>query len=105
MINKFRAWDGERMIAPYEVDEYPILTLTTNYWASVMPYINVNDIDGQEIYLNDIIELDHGHRGVVKFENGYFYHTAKTEIMGMTYWNKKIGNIFENPELLYNEEN
>lgn len=64
-----------------------------------LQYVGVKDIDGKEIYEGDIIELADGNKGVVKFEDGHFFHTAKTSINGLLYWYKVIGNIYENSEL------
>jgi hypothetical protein len=69
----------------------------------VQQYIGVKDITGRDIYEGDIIQLADGNRGVVKFEKGYFYHTAKTENFGLLYWNEVVGNIFENTGLLFDE--
>jgi len=73
--------------------------------AEVIPetvgqYVGLKDKNDREIYEGDIIQLADGNKGVVMFESGKFFHTAKTEVMGLLYWNEVIGNIYENPELL-----
>jgi hypothetical protein len=116
---KFRAWDSfaEKMIQPcgYCPPNFPSCgesVIIFNAFGvpeihecmgryKVMQFIGIKDIiNGKDIYKNDIIELADGSRGVVKFENGSFFHTATTSINGLLYWNKVIGNIYKNPELL-----
>jgi len=65
-----------------------------------MQFIGIKDVkNGEKIFVGDIIRLADGNKGVVMFENGHYFHTAESEISGMTYWYEKIGNIYENPEL------
>ena len=92
------SWDDpeEALEEPYEWQTAP----TYNGRLIWLQYIGVKDINGKEIYEGDIIELSDGNRGVVKFENGSFFHTATSPINGLLYWNKVIGNIYENAELL-----
>lgn len=66
----------------------------------IMQFTGILDKNGYEIYEGDIIRLGDYNIGIVKFKDGHYYHTAETEVMGMTYWNEVIGNIYQNPELL-----
>lgn len=110
---EFRFWDKERkkMIYPCPANLFPALSMTGEQLiipascgymgidAVVMLYSGRKDANGTKIYRDDIIQLADGSIGIVRFEKGIFYHTAHSEISGMTYWHKVIGNIHENPEL------
>jgi hypothetical protein len=74
----------------------------------LMQFIGVFDPSGKKIYKGDVIDTPNG-RGIVKEAeegiSGYcidFIHPPDPmmEITGCRYWNKIIGNIYENPELL-----
>jgi uncharacterized phage protein (TIGR01671 family) len=111
---KFRVWDGFKMYYPsYDFqlsncDSMGLSCVTQGLKdciyieddAVIMQYTGLQDSQDKEVYEGDIIELADGNKGVVKFsEYGCYYHTAKTELIGLLYWNKVVGNIYENPEL------
>jgi len=113
MKKKFRLWDT---LGKVFILESPYLTYAvglngyvyegrSDYYFKdnkyvIQQFIGILDKNGKEIYEGDIIELDDGNRGEVKFEGGSFYHTAKTPLMALVYWNEVIGNVFEHPERL-----
>ena len=112
---KFRVWDNlkkewvsNKSIWRMKTDPNGIGEIEPNafYWKqhpqglTIQQFTGLIDKNEKEIYEGDIIEMSDGSVGVVKFDKGYFFHTGKSEIMGMLYWDTIIGNIFENPELL-----
>ena len=78
--------------------------------AHLMQYTGLKDKNGKEIYEGDILQRNNGSKYVVVFENGCFKLKPigkHSEISTIAYAKheplKIIGNIYENPELL--EEN
>lgn len=123
---KFRAWDGKRMLNRtlfdrnwYASEDEMVRVAMPNdirTMKSIMQYISVKDRDKQDIYEDDILENNKGHRfvvgfggiafnykGITPFANGrveFSFDTITsshvTEMLEM----KVIGNKHENPELL-----
>lgn len=82
-------------------------SLPTNVEYILMQYTGLKDKDGKEIYEGDVVKVgDSGKIASVTFIDGCF----RTVIDGSKYrldgWNGflKIGNIYENPELIENPE-
>lgn len=71
----------------------------------LLSYIGIKDLHGEKIFVGDIIKQANW-IGIVKFNLGVFYYELSKPvnpmlyIKGATYWDTKIGNIYENPELL-----
>ena len=126
---KFRAWDKDKKWMVYDVqDAYDGLWSERNsdeindYYGYVstfqsftdeesfnfMQYTGLKDKNGVEVYFNDIVEDGYGHRYEVVFEgdclrcNGLRRirggHKPKNRWFGIDL--KIIGNRYENPELL-----
>lgn len=104
---KFRAWAGKSMVEDYGNTQYVEYYGWDNKYFKVMQYTGLKDNNGKDIYEDDIVVFDAMTidpqmrlQGVVKFEDGRFFHTA-TMNNSSVYWNVEvIGNIHENPELL-----
>lgn len=120
---KFRAWDKEDEVmidwfwlssegdlyeTPVTVYNTPHLELERNDDLIAMQYAGKKDKNGVEVYFNDIVEDEYGHRYEVVFEgdclrcNGVRRikggHKPKNRWFGIDL--KIIGNRYENPELL-----
>lgn len=76
-------------------------------------YIGVDDIDGEPMYRGDIVLTPHGHIRVIEHDGGAFHARVPEYEKGrptfpVHFWSlqpqanrpRKIGNIYENPEML-----
>ncbi len=133
MIPKFRAWDirNKRWMTPeieneeeseirlnlwgnvlfrlpwYEQSEGSIVTVYANDVFKIMQYTGLKDKNGAEVYFNDIVEDEYGHRYEVVFEGDCLRCNGIRRIRGgykpKNRWFdrdlKIIGNIYENSEL------
>lgn len=111
---KFRVWDEytKKMIGPFSLGS----GFCAQYGGSdlIMEYTGLKDVNDIEIYEGDILKCYYTlgdskcvHIGIVKYDdlNTHFYsHSINNEISrSMSGINDKIermGNIYENPELL-----
>lgn len=129
---KFRAWDKTMNMMIYqddtkfefrltgkgvEVDDLTFVDTVFNEKhedidCEVMQYTGLKDKNGLEVYFNDVAEDEYGHRYEVVFEgdclrcNGIRKirggHKPKNRRFGIDL--EIIGNRFENPKLLEEEE-
>jgi len=130
MINlEYRVWNGSEMIYDITVGKFGVFyaginsndsssltPFTTKYpeKTPVMMFTGLLDINGEKMYGKDIIETAEGLIGVIEwceelacFEiqihdkgNTYIATVYSTQKDGRNANRKKIGNIYENPELL-----
>lgn len=119
MIPKFRAWSNysKTIHEVWEIDFPTEEVLLSDDWDGagadfrdvvLMQSTGLKDKNGAEVYFNDIVEDEYGHRYEVVFEgdclrcNGVRKirggHKPKNRGFGRGL--KIIGNIYENPELL-----
>lgn len=131
MIPEFRAWDNRRnkiindvsivgchIIFKHSPSGYNMMELNVEDYADnydenykIMQYTGLKDKNGVEVYFNDVAEDEYGHRYEVVFEgdclrcNGIRRtrggHKPKNRWFGRGL--KIIGNRYENPELLEEE--
>jgi len=112
---KFRAWDGEQMIAPcnlWDRDDSPIEWLNNLPYPDsiLMQYTGLKDKNGKEIYERDLFWWNWLGSPIlreVEFHNGCFIGRDIEHIVPMEHLGdfplkeiEVIGNIYENPELL-----
>ena len=120
MKPKFRAWDTHEEVinrVDYIDFAHGVIGLSNEnvrdyeqpiHRVKLMQYTGLKDKKGVEVYFNDIVEDEYGHRYEVVFEgdclrcNGIRRirggHKPKNRWFGIDL--KIIGNIYENPELL-----
>ena len=132
---KFRAYDrideriyydvipfGEFVVLKYsqagyemldiEIEDYDLIYSEDFSDYEIMQYTGLKDKNGLEVYFNDVVEDEYGHRYEVVFEgdclrcNGIRKirggHKPKNRWFGIDL--EIIGNRFENPKLLEEEE-
>ncbi|MFK5685357.1 YopX family protein [Lactiplantibacillus plantarum] len=126
---KFRAWDKENGFYLYNVqDAYDTLggfvkyddgddadydedcfgSFLDNKRYVVEQYTGLKDVNGNEIYVGDILE-NRKYRSIVKFASGKFLADVvgtinRFDLIGETHGSKVIGNVHNNPELLEEEK-
>lgn len=120
---KFRSWVKGESKMIYDFDELPNNALSETDEYILMQYTGLKDKNGKEIYEGDILESKYGGIGVVKYHKnwGAFYYSMVTgtdeyrQIVPMMSSDpfsgfdavkkqyEKVGNIYENPELLPKE--
>lgn len=105
---KFRAWNKERK----RFDYYDLIKDDTSYFGDcvggyrhkhqyiLMQYTGLHDKNGKEIYEGDILKASWGYQGEVKFD-WFIYANLECTIADDV---EVIGNIYENPELLKENE-
>jgi hypothetical protein len=110
---KFRAWDKQKKQMINDIT-HPIWANSFPNEIDVMQFIGLVDKNGKEIYEGDIIqnqnsEVNYEVKQSDKFQTGFDPFTGESECCGCSpkVWVedcKIIGNIYENPELLRNED-
>jgi len=117
MIPKYRAWDyDEKRMHDVLVIDWLSGLVDLDFGkiekpferVELMQYTGLNDKDGVEVYFNDIVEDEYGHRYEVVFEGDCLRCNGLRKIRGgykpKNRWFggglKIIGNIYESPELL-----
>ena len=118
---KFRAWDGERMYTPSSVDSEGNACVAVSYEPdcatddTLMQSTGLRDKNGQLIYEGDIIEINTN--TLVPFTAKVYYNENKLiwcakmnheKAYELFLWDvgevKILGNIYENPELLEQDQ-
>ena len=127
---KFRAWDGKKFYpSEYELiknicfsmDGFVNGIIVAKFRpdgdfdfeqidAELIQYTGLKDKKGIEIYEGDIVKCNNGHIGVIEFEehdccfNVTDYYCSSNDYPTMAFIEGQpfevIGNIYENPELL-----
>lgn len=121
---KFRAWhkDLKKMFKigqitleegtwNFEPNDRDFIGMSIPYQPSfvLMQYTGIHDKNGKEIYEGDIVEITKEcvcEKGIIVFKNGCFFIKVKENLLALyncefnNYKVKKIGNIYDNPEML-----
>ncbi len=110
MIPKFRAWDKENstMLTWEQLKSEADFSWFIDENLVFVQFTVLKDTNGAEVYFNDIVEDEYGHRYEVVFEGDCLRCNGVRKIRGgykpKNRWLgrglKIIGNIYENPELL-----
>ena len=118
MRPKFRAWDKENntKLTWEQLKSEADFSWFADDNLVLMQYTGLKDKNGVEIYEGDILEVEKNEDGTYKgtingktFFDRFQGYSSKIKVEGMhdintlRYWNNRvriIGNIYENPELL-----
>lgn len=129
-IPKFRAWDkiSKKMFPVTMIDfgqSYVMIEEINGLWCErdfdeieLMQSTGLFDKNGKEVFENDVIRDSDGFEGIVQYDESYgmygiAYLPTLSNGIDMTFEELKdnfrnkfevIGNIYENPELLEEEE-
>lgn len=110
---KFRAWDGEKLsLFPMlgfdsTVDLNEQINCSQKNGWELMQFTGLLDKNGKEVYEGDICRVEYIEPKEIKFEKGGFYFGEGTPLSNFHSWSEKIeiiGNIYENPELLQDNQ-
>lgn len=119
---KFRVWDINnkemRSVDLYWFEEEGIREIPGDmqYMYVVMQFTNLRDVNGKEIWEDDIVrwkidpesELPANYvKAAVGYKRGCWYAVVRMHILGTIERSRRIeviGNIYENPELLEQDE-
>lgn len=107
---KFRAWDKcQQKMYRWEPSFFGdcVFGMSGDDYIA-MQFTNCKDEDGKEIYEKDVVSVTNGHMvneiGIVEFSVSGFYVCEEdgrwAESLQEGNIIKKLGNIYENPELL-----
>ena len=106
---KFRQWDSRRRIMHLGSGAtYPSgwIGFTCVSWENspIMQYTGKKDKDGCELFENDIVADEDGNTALILWSKrqAQFYvdYDEYQDLDGIGSWATKIGNIYENPELV-----
>ena len=124
---KFRCWDRfKQRWSNYKINDSTVYFMdkNTGVWYgsynkrykdfNLMQYTGLKDKNNKEIYEGDIVKLRNNHGiGVVKYYDEWgafvveYIKPRPLAVLGMNYYKEDIeiiGNIYENPELLGEQE-
>ena len=107
---KFRAWDGDHK-EMYEWKQYKSELVADDFESKILKlsqYTGKSDKNGVEVYFNDIVEDEYGHRYEVVFEGDCLRCNGVRRVRGghkpKNRWFSKdleiIGNRYEDKKLL-----
>lgn len=102
---KFRAWDGEegKMLSQDSLwslsicFDHGFYNIIKSNRYKVMQYTSLKDKNGKEAYVDDIVKDEYGQIFVVEWDYPLLVRLQEV-------WFEIIGNIYENPEMLGEEE-
>jgi uncharacterized phage protein (TIGR01671 family) len=110
---KFRVWEPEEHLMMYCDEHYPITFPLEDEDTKVMQFTGLSDKDGEDIYEDDVLEIDYGDEDICMIKGrvifkycSWIYEPLESprdwENLQEFNWNeiKCIGNVYQNPEFL-----